>query len=85
MFHTRFEKEGVMNTKTGMDYRKMVCGGGVGSGCGGWRGTISAPGIFFCPFPNRACFGPCFGFCNVPCREGLWSSAFYFGDFPRWG
>uniref|UniRef100_A0A7S4C954 Peptidase M3A/M3B catalytic domain-containing protein n=1 Tax=Eutreptiella gymnastica TaxID=73025 RepID=A0A7S4C954_9EUGL len=32
MFHTRFEKEGVMNTKTGMDYRKMVLApGGVGS------------------------------------------------------
>ena len=26
-----------------------------------------------------------FGLCNVPCREGLRSSAVYLRDFPRWG
>lgn len=32
MFHTRFAKEGIFNTKTGMDYRKIVLApGGVGS------------------------------------------------------
>ena len=32
MFHTRFEKEGIFNSNTGMDYRKIILApGGVGS------------------------------------------------------